>query len=119
MGRPAKQKWRSPEEIKAAIVEEVAQHDLLQRDLRDALVAGEDSRPYRQAIAETGEKIAKLRATLAGLEAAEAERRRAFAASTAAEIAAESHRRHVDLLARLDAPVFPKICEGFSHASTP
>jgi hypothetical protein len=119
MGRPSKQRWRSPAEVEVEIAQEVAQHDLLQRDLRDALVAGENTRPYRHALAETGEKIAKLRATLAGLEAAEAERRRAFAASTAAEIAAESHRRHVDLLARLDAPVFPKICEGFSHASTP
>jgi len=117
MGRPARQRLPSPAELKAAIAEEVAQHDLLQRDLRDALVAGEDTRPYRQALAEIGEKIAKLRAKLAGLEATEAERRQALTAATAAEIAAESRRRHVDLLARLDVPVFPKICEGVSHAS--
>jgi hypothetical protein len=69
-------------------------------------------------LAETGERLAKLRATLEGLEAAEAERRRAMTALTAREIAAEAHRRHVDLLARLDVPAFPKIAGGHIHVST-
>lgn len=109
MGRPAKSRWRSPAEIEAAIAEEVAQHTLLQSDLREALVAGENTRPYRLSIAEIGEKIADLRDALAGLNAAEAERRRALMSTAALEIAAESHRRHIDLLASLDAPAFPRI----------
>jgi hypothetical protein len=112
MGRPSKQRWRSPAEVGVEIAQEVAQHDLLQRDLRDALVAGENTRPYRHALAETGEKIANLRATLAGLIEAEAARRHAVASATARQIAAESGRRHVALMAQLDAPSFPKF-EGF------
>ena len=46
MARPRKIPTRSIAELEASIAEEVEQHALLQRDLRDALIAGEDTRPY-------------------------------------------------------------------------
>jgi hypothetical protein len=99
-------------DIEAEIAEEMAQEHLLERDLKDALLAGENTRPYRHALDEIGKKIAHLRQNLMAAHEAEAERRYALSAATAAEISAESGRRHVELLARLDAPAVPTI-EGF------
>jgi CHASE3 domain sensor protein len=115
MGRPAKQKLRSPVEIEAEIADDLAQHALLHSDLRDALIAGEDTRPYRQAIVEIGEKVADLRNTLAGLNEAESERRRTLAAATALEIAGEAQRRHAELMSRLQVPSFPLNQGEFYH----
>jgi hypothetical protein len=116
MGRPRKNATQAAAAIEAEISEETAQQALLKKDLREALIAGENSRPYRAALDEIAEKIAQLQSKLAVLQEAEAERRRALTAATAVEIAAESSRRHIDFLSRLDIPALPKL-ERFSNVA--
>jgi hypothetical protein len=62
MARPRKPATRTTAEIEALIAEEDEQLALLRRDLRDAMIAGEDTRPYRAALAETEANITRLRA---------------------------------------------------------
>jgi hypothetical protein len=94
----------TPAEIEAEIKEEAELHAALQRDLNDALLAGEDTRPYRANIGELGEKIARLRRQHDAAVQAEADRRRAVVASTAREIAAGACRRVEAVLENLNAP---------------
>ena len=112
MARPRKNSAQSAQAIEAEIAEEAAQHALLQRDLTEALVAGENTRPYRQALAEIGRKIEHLHAKMGAIRQAEDDRRHALTVTTAEEITAEAMRRHADMMARLDAPALPKI-EGY------
>jgi hypothetical protein len=94
----------TPAEIEAEITEEAELHAALQKDLNDALLAGEDTRPYRANIGELGEKIARLRRQHDAALQAEADRRRAVVASTAREIAAGACRRVDAALENLKAP---------------
>ena len=107
MARPRKIPTRSIAELKAAIAEESEQHALLQRDLHDALVAGENTSPYRRALAETGEVLAELRAALEGARRVAAEAREAACREDAASVLAEAQARHSVLLEPLRAPSFP------------
>jgi hypothetical protein len=116
MARPRKNPAQSAQAIEAEIAEEVDQHALLQRDLRDALIAGENTRPYRQALAEIAGKIENLQVRISALRQAEDDRRHVMTAATAEEITAEAVRRHGALLARLDVPAFPKI-EGYENVT--
>lgn len=109
MARPRKSPMLMIADIEAEIAEEVAQKALLERDLNDALVAGENTQPYRQALEEIGKKIARLKQNLTAAHETEAERRYALTADTARDITAASVRRYIDFLARLDAPAFPQL----------
>lgn len=106
MARPRKISTRTPAEMEAALVEEGEQLALLRRDLRDALVLGESTRPLRGAIADTEKSIASLRATLADVRALEAVQRQAEIESDAAAICEEASAVHVAFLASLEVPHF-------------
>lgn len=107
MGRPAKVRLRTAAQIDEDIAAEVAQHALLLRDLGDALLAGENTAPYRGAIAAIGEKIRSLRAALDEINEAEEARRSAEALRNASEIFGEAERRHVALVDGLKIPPSP------------
>jgi hypothetical protein len=109
MGRPAKARFRAPADIEEEIAREAAQHAALQSDLRDALLAGENTAPYREAIAAIGEKILSLRTTLEAGRQADEGRRLAVAAEEVGQIVAEAERRHAALLEGLQVPSTPQI----------
>ncbi len=93
----------TPAEIMVEIEEEAALHAALQKDLNEALLAGENTRPYRANIGELGEKIARLRRQHEAALQAEADRRRAVVASTAREIADGACRRVISVLESIKA----------------
>ena len=114
MKRPKPSRTLSSAEIKAEIAAEESQLVLLAQDLSDALLAGENSAPYRGAIDKTNGCIVELRAKLADIEHAEGERRRGETAANARDIAAESHRRHAAFIAALAPPPSPSSLSEFS-----
>jgi len=97
----------SPEALLADIEEETALHRSLQVDLKDALLAGENTSPYRRTIADLGEKIARLRSQYDASLEAEGERRRAAIAVTAREISEGARRRFTGILESLTPPPPP------------
>ncbi len=117
MARPRKNPARTPAEIEAKIQEEEEQSALLARDLRDALVAGEDTRSYRKALATTEATIASLRAALDEHRQAESARRHSACAAEASAIAGEAHARFDALLKPLAPPPFPIFSKGDHDAA--
>lgn len=112
MARPRKNPARTPADIMAEIADEEAHHALLVRDLRDALLAGEDTRSYRRALAETEVSITALRAALDELRHTESAQRQMASEAEAAAITAEAHARHAALLEPLAPPPFPLLFKG-------
>ncbi len=104
MGRRSKTQPRTAAEIEYEIIEQAEHHALLVNDLQDALLAGENTRSYREAIAAIGDKIHRLRTRLEEVKSSELQQRRASTATLAAEMLAESHRRHRILLADYQIP---------------
>ena len=114
MARPGRSKAPSLAKLAAEIAEEAALHVSLQTDLREALILGEDTRPYRAAIIESGNKLASLRTAYAQLREEEEERRQAEAAEAAVEVLEGARRRHSELLAAVQPPPFPLKSQGIA-----
>jgi len=113
MSRPRHGRAIAADDLRAEIESERTQLALLSADLRDALVAGENTAPYRQAIGALGKTISALEQKLAAAEAAAIARRQAIREVTATEIVAESASRHAAIVAAFAPPPCPEIMKEF------
>ena len=109
MARVTQRKGLTLAEVEAAIAVEIKQQALLQDDLQEALVAAEDTRPFRKALAEIAESLRRLQLERFNLEQEAAAQQRASITSTAREVLYEAHQRHADLLSTLVLPPHPTL----------
>ncbi len=115
MKRPRAARPMSIDDLKAELAGEVQHRKSLAADLNDAVLAAEETAPYRANIAATDKVIAALEHKLAEAEHAEAAQRSATIQATAHEITIESARRHAALMEALMPPPDPTKMKEFAQ----